>query len=106
MDELRKIKVSIRRQADLQSEPRFEIFEIVKEKNMSVLDVMHHIQSKLDPSLAFRYSCRAGMCGTCSMRVNGKNRWTCRTSIEDLGDDITIEVPLTGGNVSWTTEIR
>jgi len=58
---------------------------------MSVLDVMHHIQSKLDPSLAFRYSCRAGMCGTCSMRVNGKNRWTCRTSIEDLGDDITIE---------------
>jgi len=71
---------------------RWDTFRVLREAKMSVLDVVCRIQREQDPSLAFRYSCRAGMCGTCSMRVNGRNRWTCRTQIEALGgEELTIE---------------
>ena len=71
---------------------RFETFRVRHESKMSVLDAVAKIQNSQDPSLSFRYSCRAGMCGTCSMRVNGKNRWTCRTAVDSLKSrTITIE---------------
>ena len=73
------LSVKILRSGQSESESAFQQFEVPCESRMSVLDVVTRIQSDLDPTLGFRYSCRAGMCGTCSMRVNGKNRWTCRT---------------------------
>ncbi len=70
----------------------FQTFQLPLEPKMSVLDAVARIQATQEPSLAFRYSCRAGMCGTCSMRVNGKNRWSCRTALESLGGGtVTIE---------------
>ena len=73
-------------------EIRFDTFKVPQQENMNVLDVVNYIQNNLDPSLAFRYSCRAGMCGTCSMRINGKNRWTCRTSFQGFeGKELIIE---------------
>jgi fumarate reductase iron-sulfur subunit len=47
-----------------------------------VLDVVTYIQRKLDPTLAYRYACRVGMCGSCAMTVNGAPRWTCRTHVD------------------------
>ena len=73
---------------------RWDTFRVRREPKMSVLDVVCRIQREQDPSLAFRYSCRAGMCGSCSMRVNGRNRWTCRTRIETLGGDALTLEPL------------
>jgi succinate dehydrogenase/fumarate reductase iron-sulfur protein len=73
---------------------RWDTFRVRREAKMSVLDVVCRIQREQDPSLAFRYSCRAGMCGTCSMRVNGRNRWTCRTQVERLGGDTLTLEPL------------
>ncbi len=70
---------------------RFDTFRVALQPKQSVLDVVSHIQNNLDPTLAFRYSCRAGMCGTCAMRVNGKSRWTCRTAAAELGGTITLE---------------
>ena len=74
--------------------PRYDVFSVEREENMNVLDVVAKIQGTQDPTLAFRYSCRAGMCGTCSMRVNGRNRWTCRTSVDRLGGDTLVLEPL------------
>ena len=74
--------------------PHYDIFKVKQEDRMNVLDVVNRIQSTQDPSLAFRYSCRVGMCGTCAMRVNGRNRWTCRTSVEGLGKDVIVIEPL------------
>ena len=54
----------------------FQTYQVQCESRMSVLDVLTRIQISQDSTLAFRYSCRAGMCGSCSMRVNGKNSWT------------------------------
>jgi fumarate reductase iron-sulfur subunit len=47
-----------------------------------VLDVVTHIQRHLDPTLAYRFACRVGMCGSCAMTVNGVPRWTCRTHVD------------------------
>jgi len=52
---------------------------------VTVLDALVEIQRTLDPTLAFRYACRVGMCGSCAMVVNGRERWTCRTRLATLG---------------------
>jgi succinate dehydrogenase / fumarate reductase iron-sulfur subunit/fumarate reductase iron-sulfur subunit len=46
-----------------------------------VLDVLVAIQRDHDPSLAFRYSCRVAMCGTCGLRVNGTAALACQTTV-------------------------
>ena len=43
------------------------------------------IQRGSDPTLAFRYACRVGMCGSCAVGVNGRERWACRTRLTTLG---------------------
>jgi succinate dehydrogenase/fumarate reductase iron-sulfur protein len=52
-----------------------------------VLDALLYVREHLDPSLGFRYSCRAGMCGSCAVVVNGKEALACQTAIGPLGTD-------------------
>lgn len=72
-------------------EPRYESYVVDAKKNMTVLDSLFLIIENQDPSLAFRYACRLGMCGSCGMLINGRGALACRTKIEDLGDEITVE---------------
>jgi len=51
----------------------------------TVLDAFVEIQRGQDATLAFRYACRVGMCGSCAMVVNGRKRWACRTRLRALG---------------------
>ena len=44
-----------------------------------VLDALHFIKSEIDPTLSFRRSCREGICGSCSMNINGVNTLACIT---------------------------
>jgi fumarate reductase iron-sulfur subunit len=60
----------------------FQSFEVPRHASQTVLDVVTHIQRTLDPTLAYRFACRVGMCGSCAMTVNGVPRWTCRTHID------------------------
>ena len=60
----------------------FREFEVPRLPSQTVLDVVTHIQRALDPTLAYRYACRVGMCGSCAMTVNGVPRWTCRTHVD------------------------
>jgi len=60
----------------------FQEFEVPRFPSQTVLDVVTHIQRALDPTLAYRYACRVGMCGSCAMTVNGVPRWTCRTHVD------------------------
>ncbi len=61
-----------------------QAFEVPRYPSQTVLDVVTHIQRKLDPTLAYRYACRVGMCGSCAMTVNGVPRWTCRTHVDKV----------------------
>ena len=71
----------------------FQAFEVPRHASQTVLDVITHIQRALDPTLAYRFACRVGMCGSCAMTVNGRARWTCRTHVDLVqkeGKEITI----------------
>lgn len=60
----------------------YQSFAVPARVNQSVLDVVTYIQRELEPALAYRFSCRVGVCGTCAMMVNGRPRWTCRTHVD------------------------
>jgi succinate dehydrogenase / fumarate reductase iron-sulfur subunit len=51
-----------------------------------VLDALIQIKGSMDSSLAFRRSCREGICGSCAMNIGGTNRLACTTAMEDLGE--------------------
>ena len=57
----------------------FQTYEVPRQELQTVLDLVTYIQRQLDNSLAYRFACRVGVCGTCAMMVNGQPRWTCRT---------------------------
>ncbi len=72
----------------------FESFEIKNvEKRTTILDVLEHIKNNIDLTLSFRSQCRASICGTCGVKVNGKPVLACKTKVLDLAeeDKITIE---------------
>ncbi len=71
----------------------FAEFRVPARDNQTVLDVVTHIQREIEPSLAYRFACRVGMCGSCAMVVNGRARWTCRTHVSRVvGDDGRLEL--------------
>ena len=70
----------------------FQEFEVPRRESQTVLDVVTHIQRALDPTLAYRYACRVGMCGSCAMTVNGAPRWTCRTHVDKVAQDGALQV--------------
>ena len=67
-------------------------FEVPRHPSQTVLDVVTYIQRVLDPTLAYRYACRVGMCGSCAMTVNGVPRWTCRTHVDKVAKDDRLEI--------------
>lgn len=69
----------------------FEKHEIELAERASVLDAIFAIQRAAAPDLAFRYSCRVGMCGSCGMLVNGREILACSTLMKDFGPNVTIE---------------
>ena len=44
------------------------------------------------PTLAYRFACRVGMCGSCAMTVNGRARWTCRTHVDEVAEGGALEI--------------
>jgi succinate dehydrogenase iron-sulfur subunit len=63
---------------------RWQTFEVEAGADTTVLDALVEAQRGQDPTLAFRYACRVGMCGSCAMVVNGRERWACRTRLVSL----------------------
>ena len=70
----------------------FQSFEVPRHASQTVLDVVTHIQRALDPTLAYRFACRVGMCGSCAMTVNGAPRWTCRTHVDKVYKNEKLEI--------------
>ena len=77
------------------ADERFDDFRIAAGPETTVLDALVEAQRGQDPTLAFRYACRVGMCGSCAMVVNGRERWACRTRLATLDDaDVVTVRPL------------
>lgn len=70
----------------------FQLFKVPARKSQTILDVVAWIQQTRDPTLAYRYACRVGMCGSCAMLVNGIPRWTCRTHVNKVLKNRKLEI--------------
>ena len=55
-----------------------------------VLDALLKIKDEMDSSLALRRSCREGICGSCSMNIDGSNTLACTKAIADIKGDVTV----------------
>jgi fumarate reductase iron-sulfur subunit len=70
----------------------FQAYKVPRQEAQTVLDVVTWIQRRLDGSLAYRFACRVGMCGSCAMTVNGVARWTCRTHVARVASEGKLEI--------------
>jgi len=71
--------------------PRTDTFEIDMDNcGPMVLDALLKIKDEMDSSLAMRRSCREGICGSCSMNIDGRNTLACTKSIDEIEGDVTI----------------
>jgi len=88
----RILKISILRfdPHDPEDFPHMETFEIEEADGMTIYIALNMIREHHDNSLKFDFVCRAGICGSCSMLVNGKPTLACRTLTSKLGEHFTL----------------
>lgn len=72
-------------------EPYYQTFTVSATKDTTVLDALFQVLETQDHSLAFRYSCRSAVCGSCAMFINGRHRLACSTLISEVGRDIIVQ---------------
>src|SRR5436190_18453791 len=76
---------------DSGANPRFDRYTIDLDTcGPMVLDALIKIKNEIDPTLTFRRSCREGICGSCSMNMDGRNGLACTTPIADLKREVQI----------------
>lgn len=71
--------------------PRTDTFEIDMDKcGPMVLDALIKIKNEIDPTLTFRRSCREGICGSCSMNIDGRNALACTKPVDECKGDVKV----------------
>ncbi|MFA6145465.1 MAG: 2Fe-2S iron-sulfur cluster-binding protein [Sulfurimonas sp.] len=56
-------------------------------ENVTLLTILNHIKTKIDPTLTYSHGCRSGVCGSCAVRVNGREQLMCEYKPND-GDTV------------------
>jgi len=69
-------------------EPRLDTFTIEETPRLTLFTALNKIREELAPDLMFDFVCRAGVCGSCGMIINGRPTLACRTLTSDLPDII------------------
>jgi succinate dehydrogenase / fumarate reductase iron-sulfur subunit len=87
--EIRRFRVFRYKRGDAES--HYDEFDVPVGPRASVLDALRWIEVHRDPTLAIRHSCFHASCGTCGLRVNGREGLGCVTFVRDLGTTITVE---------------
>ena len=71
--------------------PRIDSYQVdLDDCGPMVLDALIKIKNEIDPTLTFRRSCREGICGSCSMNIDGMNTLACIKAIEDIKGDVKV----------------
>jgi fumarate reductase iron-sulfur subunit len=70
--------------------PRMQQYELEEADGMTLFIALNEIREKQDSSLQFDFVCRAGICGSCGMMIDGKPGLACRTLTKNLGSNITL----------------
>jgi succinate dehydrogenase / fumarate reductase iron-sulfur subunit len=71
--------------------PRLDTYTVDRDQcGPMVLDALLWIKNEIDPTLTFRRSCREGICGSCSMNIDGANTLACTKAMDDIKGDIKV----------------
>lgn len=76
---------------EVDKKPYFQSYQVPVSKGLTVLGALFYVTDRVDGSLSYRYCCRAGVCGSCAMYINGAYRLACETQVSLFPDgEITI----------------
>ncbi|MFL1463923.1 succinate dehydrogenase iron-sulfur subunit [Roseococcus sp. DSY-14] len=76
---------------DTGENPRMDTYEVDMDKcGPMVLDALIKIKNEVDSTLTFRRSCREGICGSCSMNIDGLNTLACLKPIDEVTGEVKI----------------
>ena len=76
---------------DSNDKPRIDTFEVdLDDCGPMVLDAILKIKNEIDPTLAFRRSCREGVCGSCAFNIDGTNTLACTKPIKNTAKTVKI----------------
>jgi len=91
----REITFRVRRfDPDSDAVPFWEEYRLNVTDGMTVLEALHELKAHQAPTLAWRSSCRMGVCGSCGMFINELPQLACQTQVLHLGTDVVTVAPL------------
>lgn len=91
----RQITFRIRRyQPESDAAPHWETYRLAVSEGMTVLEALHAIKNEQDHGLAWRSSCRMGICGSCAMYINQLPQLACQTQVLHLNTEVVEIAPL------------
>lgn len=70
--------------------PRMQDYKLEEYDGMTLFVALNDIREKLDPTLVFDFVCRAAICGSCAMLINGRPRLACKTMTRNLPSRFTV----------------
>jgi fumarate reductase iron-sulfur subunit len=76
------MKIKIRRYHP-HFEPPSVVMEYEADPDKTLLENLVSIKERKDPTLAFSHGCRSGVCGSCAVRINGKEALACKSFVDD-----------------------
>jgi fumarate reductase iron-sulfur subunit len=91
-NEHRKLKLRVLRYNPQErgSVPHMQDYDLEEADGMTLFIALNEVREKQDASLQFDFVCRAGICGSCAMIINGRPGLACRTLTQNLGAEITL----------------
>ena len=90
MSRLLKLNIFRYNPEDEQSAPHMQEFVLEETDSMTLFIALNRVREEQDPSLQFDFCCRAGICGSCGMVINGRPGLACHTKTRDLPGEITL----------------
>jgi succinate dehydrogenase / fumarate reductase iron-sulfur subunit len=83
--------VRVHRFASGDDEPHVEEHTVPVGEGTTVLEALRWIQLQRDATLGLRHSCFHASCGTCGVRVNGRERLACVTPMSEISGTVTVD---------------
>ncbi len=88
------VQLKIFRYKQGQEKPSYQTFDVLVDEYTTVLIALQDIRREHDSSLMLRHSCHHASCGTCGMKINGREELACVVRILDLNTDVVLVEPI------------
>lgn len=90
----RHVQFRVFRYKQGQGPPTYDTFGVDVDEDTTVVAALQTIRRDQDPTLTLRHSCLHASCGTCAMRINGREELACVTNVLDLQSETVLVEPL------------